>query len=177
MGRFYPTHCKSYSHTWPSFYSLCPDFSVLNYVPGTSPRNRRPLLSPIWMPLSEPTSDFTFSMQPSLIQSFPLNLTLPSLNCLQFWLPVSLSSELWDLDVLHEYVRYRVCLTTPQSIQASLRLQVIHSLNKCLSINYVCHISHSVLGIIKKIKNRKNRKRYSHWSQEEWSPPSRKAEK
>lgn len=122
----------------------------------TSPRNRRPLLSPILMPLSEPTSDFTFSMQPSLIQSFPLNLTLPSLNCLQFWLLVSLSSELWDLDVLHDYVRYCVCLTTTQSIQASLRLQVIHSLNKCLSINYVCHISHSVLGIKKQNKTEKD---------------------
>lgn len=153
LGRFQTTlQCTPCTHTWPSFYSLCPDFSVLISVPGAPPRKGRPRPSPILMPLSKPTSDFTFCME--LSPSLPTEFYSPFSQLLQFLLLVSLSLGLWNVDISHGHIRYGICLITPQSVLACGTLQVIQSFNTGVSITSVCHISHSVLRI-------KSRKRWS----------------
>lgn len=76
-------------------------------------------------------------MQPSPILLTEFYFLISQL--LQFSFLVLLSLELWNSDVVHGYTRH--CLSIPKSVQASSTLQVTRSLNKCLSMTYVCHIS------------------------------------
>lgn len=76
-------------------------------------------------------------MQPS--STLPTDFHFLFSQLLQFSLLMLLSLKLCNSDVLHGYARY--CLSTTKSVQASSTFQVTQSLNKCLSITYVCHIS------------------------------------